>query len=188
MEAVPHMRKLVLAGGIALLAMLGTSAAAYGKGCSTNQNVPSSVAQYVEQQPTACGTQPTGQGNQSRKIPKQIEKKIDSQSSDSGDATLLKNIVSKQSYGAPTQTKIKVKTKAKVKAKAKGKKVTVKTKGHDSTGLPSGATAKKSNALAASVGVITDGSDGRLIALIVLMVAVAAIVIISALRRRRVTR
>jgi hypothetical protein len=192
MEAVPHMRKLVLAGGIAVLATLGTSAAAYGKGCSTNQNVPSSVAQYVEQQPTACGTQPTGQGNQSRKIPKQIEKKIDSQSGDSGDATLLKNIVSKQSYGAP-QAKIKVKAKKVKKANkankaTKGKKVTVKKQGDASTGVPGDIAAKKSNALAASVGVITDGSDGRLIALIVLMAAVAAIVIISALRRRRTTR
>ena len=34
MEAVPHVRKIVLAGGIAVLAVLGTSATAYAKGCS----------------------------------------------------------------------------------------------------------------------------------------------------------
>jgi hypothetical protein len=178
MEAVPHVRKIVLAVLVTVVATLGTSATAYGGGCSGNQNVPSSVAQYVEQQPTVCGSQATGQGNQTRKIPKAIEKKIDSQTGDSGDATLLKNIVTKQSYGAP-QTKIKV------------KKVTVKVrKGHKAKNIPSdtAATVKKSNPLAASVGVITDGSDGRLIALIVLMAAVAAIVIVSALRRRRATR
>ena len=60
MEAVPHMRKIVLAGGIAVLAVLGTSATAHAKGCSDNQDVPSSVAQYTEQQPTACGTHATG--------------------------------------------------------------------------------------------------------------------------------
>ena len=57
MEAVPHMRKLVLAGAIASLTLLGTSTAAYGKGCPGNvKNPPSSVAQYTEQIPTACGS------------------------------------------------------------------------------------------------------------------------------------
>jgi hypothetical protein len=173
MAAVPQMRKLVLAGGIAVLATLGTSAAAYGKGCSgSSSNPPSSVSQYVEQQSTACGSQATGQGNQTRKVPKTIEHKIQSQGGQ--DATLLHNIVSKQSYGAP-QTKIKV------------TKVTA-TGGHSSTNIPNESATKKSNPLAASVGVITDGSDGRLSALLALMVGVAAFVVVSAVRRRRVTR
>jgi hypothetical protein len=185
MEAVPQMRKFVLAGGIAVLAVLGTSATAYGKGCSGNQNVPSSVAQYTEQQPTACGTHATGQGTQTRKVPKTIQKQIDTQGGQ--DAQTLTKIVSSEAYGAPTNTKIKVKVH-KVKVH--------KVKGHEAKGNKNGQTSKKivsdaartSNSLAASVGVITDGSDGRLIGLIVLMIGLAVVVVVSALRRRRVTR
>src|SRR5215204_1816168 len=127
MEAVPHMRKLVLAGGIAVLATLGTSAAAYGKGCSGNSsNPPSSVSQYVEQVPGACGSKATNQGTQTRKIPKAIEQKIDSQGGD--DAELLKEIVSSETKGAPTQTKIKIKVKV--------KKATVKKGRHGSKNIP----------------------------------------------------
>jgi hypothetical protein len=173
MEAVPHVRKIVLAGGIAVLAALGTSATAYGGGC--NQNVPSSVAQYVEQTPSACGQHASGQGTKTRKVPKALQKKIDSQSG--ADASTLTKIVSSEAYGAPTNTKIKV-TKVTVK----------KGKGHSSSNIPQDSATKKSDPLTASIGVITDGSDGRLIALLVLMVGVAAVVVVSALRRRRVTR
>jgi hypothetical protein len=178
MEAVPHVRKLVLAGGIAVLASLGTSAAAYGKGCSnSSSNPPSSVSQYVEQQPTACGNQPTGQDTATRKVPKSIQSKIHTLGGK--DATALTNIVSKGAYGAPTQTKIKVKVKKKVREGNRGQGKIVSD---------SAARKSSSDPLTASVGVITDGSDGRLIALVVLMAAVAAVVIVSALRRRRVSR
>ncbi len=182
MEAVPHMRKFVLAGGIAVLAALGTSATAYGKGCSGNQNVPSSVAQYTEQQPTACGTHATGQGNQTRKVPKSIQNQIDSQGGQ--DAATLTNIVSSEKYGAPTNTKIKVHKVVKVKKVRKGGQ----GRGQTRTKVVSDAKGSRSNPLAASVGVITGGSDGRLIGLIVLMVGLAVVVVVSALRRRRVTR
>ena len=102
MEAVPHMRKFVLAGGIAVLAVLGTSATAYGKGCSGNQNVPSSVAQYTEQQPTACGTLATGQGNKTRKVPKSLQKQIDSQGGE--DAATITKIVSSESLALRRRT------------------------------------------------------------------------------------
>ena len=180
MEAVPHMRKFVLAGGIAVLAVLGTSATAYGKGCSGNQNVPSSVAQYTEQQPTACGTLATGQGNKTRKVPKSLQKQIDSQGGE--DAATITKIVSSESAGAP-QTKIKV-HKVKVKKVHKGGE----GRGQTPTKVVSDAKRSQSNPLAASVGVITGGSDGRLIGLIVLMVGLAVVVVVSALRRRRVTR
>src|SRR5262249_46040044 len=179
MEAVPHMRKIVLAGGIAVLASLGTSAAAYGGGCSnSSSNPPSSVSQYVEQQPTACGNQATGQGTATRKVPKTIQSRINQLGGQ--DATALTNIVSKQAYGAPN-TKIKVH-----KVKAQGKN----GKGNGPSKILSDSETRKShqNALAASVGVITDGSDGRLIALIVLMAAVPAAVVLSAVPRRRVAR
>jgi hypothetical protein len=178
MEAVPHMRKLVLAGGIAVLAVLGTTATAYGKGCSGNQNVPSSVAQYTEQVPGACGSKSAGQDSQTRTVPKKLQKQIDTEGGQ--EAQTITKIVSSGKYGAPTNTKIKVKVH-KVKAH--------KGHGQTSTKIVSDAARKSSpNALAASVGVITDGSDGRLIGLLVLMVGLAAVVVVSALRRRRVTR
>jgi hypothetical protein len=183
MEAVPHMRKLVLAGGIAVAASLGATGPAYGGGCSTSSsNPPSSVSQYVEQQPTACGNQATGQGgNSTRKVPKQIQSRI--QKLGGNDATALTNIVSQQKYGAPTNSiKVKVKVKTVKNGKGSSQSKIVSDSGKR------GASASHENPLAASVGVITDGSDGRLIALVVMMLAVAAVVVFSALRRRRVTR
>ena len=182
MEAVPHMRKFVLAGGIAVLAALGTSATAYGKGCSDNQNVPSSVAQYTEQQPTACGTRATGQGTHTRPVPKSLQKQIDSQGGE--DAATITKIVSSESAGAP-QTNIKV---HKVKVKKVHKSGTKRGDQTPTKKVVSDAKRSQSNPLAASVGVITDGSGGRLIGLIVLMVGLAVVVVVSALRRRRVTR
>jgi hypothetical protein len=179
MAAVPHVRKLVLAGAIATVAALGASAPAFGKGCI--KDPPSSVAQYTEQIPQACGSSTTGSGQTKRTIPKSLEKKIDSQGGD--DAPVLKQIVSSEASGAPTQTKIKVVHKVTVKPKTKA----AKAKAHTAK-IVSDSAKRKSNPLAASVGVITDGSDGRLIALIALMIGVAALVVISALRRRRVTR
>jgi hypothetical protein len=73
------------------------------------------------------------------------------------------------------------------KVTLKPKTKAAKAKAHTAK-IVSDSAKRKSNPLAASVGVITDGSDGRLIALIALMIGVAALVVISALRRRRVTR
>lgn len=181
MEAVPHMRKLVLAGAVGILAALGTTAPAYGGGCSnSSSNPPSSVAQYTEQNVTACGDKPTSGSTTTRKIPKQLEQKIDSQAG--ADAPTIKAVVSQSNYGAPS-TPIKA---------HKAKKHTKKTKNgkasNPGTKRIVSDSETRSNPLAASVGVITDGSDARLIALIALMVAVAGIVVVSALRRRRVTR
>jgi len=183
MEAVPHVRKLVLAGAIATVAALGASAPAFGKGCL--KDPPSSVAQYTEQIPQACGSSTTGSGTTKRTIPKSLEQKIDKQGGQ--DASTLKEIVSSEASGAPTQTKIKVVHKAQAKPKTKAAKAKAQANAQTAK-IVSDSAKRKSNPLAASVGVITDGSDGRLIALIALMIGVAALVVVSALRRRRVTR
>lgn len=175
METVPHMRKLVLAGGIAVLATLGTGTA-YAGGC--NQSSSSAVQQYVEQVPGACGSNATNSNSKPRKVPQTLQHKIDSQGGK--DAALITKIVSNPGYGAP---KTKLKVKAKVKAKGKVAKAQAKTKK-----ILSDSATRKSNPVAASFSVITGGSDGRLLALIGLMAAIAAIVIFSALRRRRFTR
>ncbi len=179
METVPHMRKLVLAGGIAVLATLGTGTA-YAGGC--NQSSSSAVQQYVEQVPGACGSKATNSNSKPRKVPQALQHKIDSQGGK--DAALITKIVSNPGYGAPkTKLKVKAKVKAKVQAKGKIAKAQAKTKK-----ILSDSATRKSNPVAASFSVITGGSDGRLLALIGLMAAVAAIVIFSALRRRRFTR
>ncbi len=177
MDTVPHMRKLVLAGGIAVLATLGTGTA-YAGGC--NQSSSSAVQQYVEQVPGACGSKATNSSSKPRKVPQALQHKIDSQGGK--DAALITKIVSNPGYGAP---KTKLKAKAKVKAKVKGKVAKAQAKTRK---ILSDSSTRKSNPVSASFGVITGGSDGRLLALIGLMAAIAAIVIFSALRRRRFTR
>jgi hypothetical protein len=179
METVPQMRKLVLAGGIAVLATLGATAPAYAGGC--NQSSSSAVQQYVEQVPGACGPSATNGSTKTRKIPQALQHKIDSQGGE--DAPLIKKIVSSEGYGAP------VKTKLKVKAKVHGKVAKAKAKAQAKTRkILSDSAARKSNPVSASFGVITGGSDARLLALIGVMAAIAAIVIFSAVRRRRFTR
>ena len=175
METVPQMRKLVLAGGIAVLATLGTGTA-YAGGC--NQSSSSAVQQYVEQVPGACGSKPTNASTKTRKVPTTLQHKIDSRGGK--DAALITKIVSSEGYGAPVKTKLKV---HKIKAKGQAKAQAAKTKK-----ILSDSATRKSDPVSASFGVITGGSDGRLLALIGLMAAVAAIVIFSALRRRRFTR
>jgi hypothetical protein len=169
METVPHMRKLVLAGGIVLLATLGTGTASAG-GC--NQSSSSAVQQYVEQVPGACGSKATNASTKTRTVPPALQQKIDKQGG--RDAALITKIVSSEGYGAP-KTKLKVRKGIAKAQAAKTKKIL-----SDS--------ARKSNPISASFGVITGGSDARLLALIGMMAAVAAIVIFSALRRRRFTR
>src|SRR3954452_12224214 len=109
METVPQMRKLVLAGGIAVLATLGTGTA-YAGGC--NQSSSSAVQQYVEQVPGACGSNATNSSSKPRKVPTALQQKIDSQGGN--DAALITKIVSNPGYGAP---KTKLKAKAKLTAK-----------------------------------------------------------------------
>jgi protein involved in ribonucleotide reduction len=179
MEAVPHLRKFVLAGTIATVAALGSSATAYADGCP---NAPSSVQQYVECVPSASGGSPTAGTTKKQPIPKPIEQKIDSQGGD--DTQALKDVVS-SGNSTPTSTPTKV---HKVTVKPKNTTKNNASQGSSEKSIVSDAATRKTNPLAASVGVITGGSDGRLIALIALMVAVTALVVFSALRRRRVTR
>ena len=180
METVPQMRKLVLAGGIAVLATLGTGTA-YAGGC--NQSSSSAVQQYVEQVPGACGSKATNASTKTRKVPQALQHKIDSQGGK--DAALITKIVSSEGYGAPVKTKLKV---HKIKAKGQAKGQAAKTKKILSDSATRKSNPVSSDPVSASFGVITGGSDGRLLALIGLMAAVAAIAIFSALRRRRSTR
>jgi hypothetical protein len=171
METISHGRHLALAGTIAVLAALVAGSPAYAKGPCLKNGGPSSVQQYVEQLPQACGSSATGTGNQQRKLPASIAHKIDQQSGNQATADLLKNIATSQSYGAPTQ-KIKVRHKL----------------SETQRNVLSDSKARHSSALSASVGVVTDGSDSRLLALVILMGVITVFVLVSAVRRHRVRR
>ncbi len=159
-----RIRQLVLACAIVSVTALAAGSPAYGKGCAGNltNEGPSSVAQYVEQLPTSCGNHATGTGNRSTKLPRSIEQKIQTQGGP--DAALLKNIATSERYGAPQQ------------------KITRSDKKHSRISAN-----HAGNPLSASVSVVTDGSDSRLIALVLLMVGIAALVLAAAVRRRRIT-
>jgi cobalamin biosynthesis Mg chelatase CobN len=194
METGAKVRSFLAAGAVAALAALGASSPAYGGGCPGNlQNVPSSIQQYTEQNPTACGTHVSGSGTHHTKLPKTIQRKIQKQAPQ--DAAILTRIATSEAAGAPqtpTRSKRQTAPKANTKSKAKGT-----TKAHaKSEAMARSAgykeivsdSAKHSNPLAASVAVVTDGSDGRLIAMLALMVGVAVILVVMAVRRRRLTR
>jgi MYXO-CTERM domain-containing protein len=165
-----RIRQLVVVCAIVAVAALAAGSPAYGKGCAGNltNEGPSSVAQYTEQIPTACGKHVTGTGKGTRKLPASTAQKIQEQGG--SDATLLKNIATSAKFGAPTQ-------KIKVKGGPKHNRF-----------LGDRAATRSSNPLSASVSVVTDGSDARLIALVVLMLGIAVLVLATAVRRRRVTR
>ena len=178
METVPHMRKLVLAGGIAVLATLGTGTA-YAGGC--NQSSSSAVQQYVEQVPGACGSKATNSSSKPRKVPQALQHKIDSQGGK--DAALITKIVSNPGYGAPQDEAEGAQGQGEGQGEGQGREGAGKDEED-----PERLRDAEVQPVAASFSVITGGSDGRLLALIGLMAAVAAIVIFSALRRRRFTR
>src|SRR6266511_1975409 len=163
-----RIRQLIVVCALAAVAALAAGSPAYGKGCPGNVkgDPASSVAQYVERLPTSCGNHATGTGNRTTKLPRSIQEKIDQQGG--SDATLLQNIATSESYGAPQQ---KIKSPKAHKSGPKRNKIL------------SDAAKKTSNPLSASVSVVTDGSDARLIALVVLMVGIAVLVLATAVRR-----
>ena len=116
METVPHMRKLVLAGGIAVLATLGTGTAYAG--AATRAPLPP-CSSTSSRFPAPAASKATNASTKTRKVPQALQHKIDSQGGK--DAALITKIVSSEGYGAPVKTKLKVhKIKAKGQAKAPG--------------------------------------------------------------------
>lgn len=166
MEMRKHIRQLVFAAALGAVAALVAGSPAYGKGCpgSVKNGGPSSVQQYVEQLPTSCGSHASGSGNRQTKLPASLEQEI--QTKGGKDAALLEKIATSEAYGAPQH-----------RIKTSNRRRRILTDSADHT-----------NPLAASVGVVTDGSDARLIVLVILMLGTAAILLATAVLRRRVTR
>jgi hypothetical protein len=170
METRSCIRQLTVAGALAATFVLASSSPASAGGCSSNVSGGGNAAtqQYVEQLPTACGNQASGTGSGQTKLPKAIEQKIDSQAG--SQAPLLKQIATSQAYGAPQR---QIKPKQTKKAVKHYRKIL-------------GDAEKKPNAFAAGFSTVTDGSDARLLVLLIVMIGTAVVVLGTAIRRRRV--
>src|SRR5438093_5212102 len=101
MEAVRIARRLLLVSALGAAGALVASGSAGAKGCSSGGGGSAAVAQYTEQIPTSCGPHVSGSGDKSTKLPRSIERRVDSQGG--SQATILKRIATSQRYGAPQQ-------------------------------------------------------------------------------------
>jgi hypothetical protein len=121
-----------------------------------------SVAAYVEMGPTSRGPKQTGAGaSRPRPLPPRVDELLRTSGGD--DAALLEQLATSPGYGAPTGSQRK-------QPRA------------DEAVVPSDRAS--SNALSAAVSVSADGGEGRLLGLIVALVAVTLAIGIVAVRRR----
>lgn len=116
------------------------------------------VQEYVEHIPTVCGPKASGRGGPTTSLPSTILRRLGS----GPDAALLRDVATSEKWGAP-QTKIRK---------------------FDSDGP----TQTGRNPIAASLGAVTGGSNGRLIEVLALMAVIAAAAAGAHARRRRIGR
>lgn len=151
-------RRHIVVLGVVLAAFVVASPA-WGKcGHRTKKGNNPAVSQYIEHIPTSCGPTPdshAGGGVVPRKISRQLHQ-LHRQRHGSGDASALRHIASTASPRA-------------------------KLRGPDAEGL----FRSGRNSLGAAFSVATDGSNGRLIALIGVLGGLAALALGGALYRRR---
>lgn len=148
------------------------------------------VCQYVEQVPTAGGSKPTSGGRKSvTPLSRAVKQRLYAKAGK--DATLLEQVATSSDYGAPQGTPAK---RAAPKEKKSKKDRNSETSG-DRSDLDGAAAAAASedppsfgNALSASVDVVADGSNGRLIGLVVVLLAITGFALASAGYRARPAR
>ena len=122
-----------------------------------------SVAAYVEMVPTSRGPKQAGAGTtRPRPLPPRVDELL--RTSGGEDAALLEQLATSPGYGAPTGSRRK------------------QPKAADEGTVP--ADRPRSNALSAAVSVSADGGEGRLLGLILALVAVTFGIGIVAMRRR----
>lgn len=153
---------------LASAALLGTSEAAWATHVPGHPGQNASVAQYVEQIPTSSGSQAPGFGTTQRTtLPPAVEKRLTTEGGQ--DAPLLKEIATNSQYGAPQRT-----TKLKRRPDAVAPAI--------DEAPPAG------EMLSAVKSVVTDGSEGRLIALMIVLLAITGFAVAAAGYRQRATR
>jgi hypothetical protein len=183
------MRQSILIGAAAVTASLVAVPVALGGGgggCSGgfSNGGPSSVAQYIEQVPTSCGSNASATQSSQAKLPKSVSKKL--QRTGGKDAKRLEKIATETRYGAPSETAAAAPKKV-VKVKNANAKVHHRTK----TVLPRAVqhpNRTQVSALSGFGGVVADGSDSRLIALLAVMAVTAIAAAVLAIVRRRSPR
>jgi hypothetical protein len=168
------------------MASLGAAPAAFGGsdgGCSGgfSNGGPSAVAQYIEQVPTSCGSN-ASVAESKAKLPRKVTKKL--RRTGGSDAKQLETIATSTRYGAPSQTVTQTVKKSKAKAKAHARRQ-LKSELPRSIRHP-GKT--RVTALSGFGGVVADGSDSRLIALVAIMALTALAAGVTAIVRRRSSR
>ena len=164
-----------------LLAVAATAFVATGGSAAPNHRPghpdgnSSAVDQYVEQVPTSSGSQVSGLGGgKKRQLPKTVEKQL----ADEGgaDAGVLKDVATSSDYGAPQeQLKLDKADKARLREAA------TDLRGDDSK-------VDVESAVSAPVGVLADGSDRRLLGLVIVMALIALATLVAAAYRQRAVR
>ena len=173
-----HLR-LKLWTTVTLVAFAGGADAAWANHRDGHPGTSAAVSQYVEQIPTSSGPQATGVGKETFKpLPKRAKAKLVRQGGE--DAALLEKIATSSAYGAPQATKKKGGKDD--DPGAGGAAVVIRDDPRDL------GDASTSEALSAAVSVVTDGSDKRLLGLLIVMLLITATALASAGYRQRALR
>lgn len=177
-----HLR-LKLWTTVTLVAFAGGADAAWANHRDGHPGTSAAVSQYVEHIPTSSGPQATGIGKERFKpLPRRAKAKLVQQGGE--DAALLEKIATSSAYGAPQGTLGKGKKGGKDKDDPGAGGAAVVTR-DDPRDLGDAST---SEALSAAVSVVTDGSDKRLLGLLVVMLLITAAALASAGYRQRALR
>jgi len=176
-----HLR-LKLWTTVTLAAFAGGGDVAWADHRAGHPGTSAAVSQYVEQIPTSSGPQATGIGKETFKpLPRRAKAKLVRQGGE--DAPLLEKIATSSAYGAPQATKKKGGKGGKDDDPGAGAPAVVIRDDPRDLG-----DASTSEALSAAVSVVTDGSDKRLLGLLIVMLLITATALASAGYRQRALR
>jgi hypothetical protein len=181
-------RSVALVAGVLLL-VPGSALAKNGPG---NPGSSAAVQQYVEQIPTSTGSHATGFGKTKTKpLAPAVQHRLTSEGG--RDAPLLQQVATSSAYGAPQETlrtSVPVRQHERPKVVHRGgraKRAPSAPRSH--VRLPDTRTKPTpSRALSAVGSVVTDGSDGRLIALAIFLAVITATALGAAAYRQRAQR
>lgn len=170
-----HIRRAFAAAVAAGTFLAGTQAAwadhnpGHASGCSA------AVCQYVEQVPTSSGSQVAGvgSGKKAKKLPKAVESELQREAGE--DAAVLQEVATASEYGAPQE---ELQLGPAEKRRLKEAEETIKSEDVVDLG----------GAVSAPVSVLTDGSDARLVGLVIVMALIALATLAAAAYRQRTFR
>ena len=167
-------RRTLFAAAAAAFLLMGGNASANHKPGQPHGN-SSAVDQYVEQVPTSSGSQVSGLGGgKKRELPRAVEKELADKGGD--DAAVLQDVATSSDYGAPQEQ-----LKLDEKDKARLREAVTDLRGDDSR-------VDVESAVSAPVSVLAEGSDRRLLGLVIVMALIALATVVAAAYRQRAVR